>query len=183
VAKTPGKLANRYAKALLSVVESEGGKSAQEVAQELTSFADVWNANPKLSDAVINPMFQRGQRLSGLLEIAKTAGLSDLLQRFLRTVFEGDRISALPEIAEAFESIADEAAGVVQVAVTLARDIADDERGAIAEKISQQIEGRLEFSWSTDPDLIGGMLIQYSGNVVDGSLRGRLERIERKLGA
>ncbi len=183
MAKTPGKLANRYAKALLNVVKSDGGRSAQDVAAELSSFAGVWSSDATLADSIINPMFERGQRSAALLEVAKAAGASDLLQRFLRILFERDRIAVLPEIAEAFEAAADEAAGVVKVSVTLARDIADEERGAIAEKISQQIDGRLEFSWSTDPDIIGGMLIQYGGNVVDGSLRGRLERIERKLGA
>lgn len=188
MAKKSGKLASRYAKALLRAVERELGREgmpspAQQVAGRLSEFASLWTRERELSSSIINPMFERGQRKSALLEIAKRAGLTDLEQRFLQVVFDRERIGALPEIAEAFAAEADRAASVVQVEVVVAREISPEEARGIEASLAQHLQGNLEFSWSVDPEIIGGMMVRYGGKVIDGSLRGRLDRIERRLRA
>ena len=178
-----GKLAHRYAKALLKAIAQEGGgaERVQEIAHSLKGFSQVWESNKELSSAICNPMFEQTERLAALREIGKIAGISDIGQRFIALVFERDRILALPEIANALIELADTQSGVVQVQVTVAQAVGDDERRSIEQTLSQRIKGRLEFSWDIAPEIIGGMVVRYSGKVVDGSVAGRLERIERRL--
>jgi len=186
MAKNIGKLAQRYAKALLIAISNELGTEgkptpAQGIAVALSGFAQAWQDEKEFSGSILNPMFKKGQRLKALLELAKHAGLSDVSQRFLVVVFERDRIAALPEIVAAFSKQADKAAGVVQVEVTVARDLEQNESQQIEQSLGEQIEGELEFSWNVDQALIGGMLVRYGGCVLDGSVSGRLDRIEKKL--
>lgn len=186
MAKDYTKLASRYARALLRTVERELGSAgsptpAQHVARSLSEFAAVWTREEELSSSIVNPMFEKGQRLEALITVAKLAELPEVARRFLRVVFERERIAALPEIAETFRQKADEAAGVVQVEVSVARPVDAEEVRNIESGLAQQISGRLEFHWSVDPALIGGMVVRYQGKVLDGSLSGRLERIERQL--
>ncbi len=181
-----GKLAQRYAKALLRAVENEQGREgtptpAQRVAQALAEFAGLWSEVPELSGSLVNPMFAQEERCKALLEIARRAEIPDVAQRFVRLVFERDRIAAFPAIAEAFAELADESAGVQQVVVTVARDISDNESRDIESQLSERIGGNLEFSWSVDPSILGGMVVRYSGKVLDGSLGGKLDRLERQL--
>src|SRR5690349_3379702 len=100
MAKRAGKLATRYARALLNAIENEQGKTglpstAQQAAAQLKEFAAVWRREKALSDSLQNPMFEKGERLAALSKIAQISGLSDVLVRFLRVVFERDRIGQI----------------------------------------------------------------------------------------
>lgn len=186
MAKNAGKLASRYARALLRSVQAELGEvgsptPAQHIARSLDEFADVWKREKEFSGSMLNPMFEKTERSAALLRIAEQAELPELARRFLRVVFERDRIAALPEIAAAFRQQADAAAGVVQVEVVVAKQIDSEEARTIESSLAQQIPGTLEFQWGVDPALIGGLVVKYSGRVLDGSIRGRIERMERNL--
>ncbi len=192
MSKAAGKLANRYARALLRAVEREQGSNgepspAQQVGNALASFAHAWESEKLLSTSILNPMFDKAERQSALLQIARNAGLPDVLIRFLEVVFDRDRIAALPQISSAFSEMADAAAGMVQVEVVTARGISDEERGRIQENLGGRLFAqsgsarRLEFRWKISPEILGGMVVKFGGKVLDGSVKGRIERIERAL--
>jgi len=186
LSKQAGKLARRYSRAFLKAISSELGTSgsptpAQGLATALSSFASIWEGDAEFRTAITNPMFKKEQRLGALLAVAKKADLPDIAVRFIRLVFERDRISVLPEIAESFEEQANASASVVKVEVCVARDVEETESAQIEQSLSQHIAGNLEFSWSIDPSILGGMLVKYDGKVLDGSLQGRIQRIEKRL--
>lgn len=198
MAKKVGKLASRYARALLSAVGKESAAeqpsgqgassltaapltTAQKLAAELEQFAGIYHRDERLASALLNPMFEKGERKNALVAIARTSGLSDVLVRFLDVCFERDRIAHLPEIAAAFREAADRAAGVLQVEVTTAREVGADERRAIEQGLVTQLKGSPRFTWKVDAAILGGMVVRYAGKVLDGSLGGRLARIETRL--
>lgn len=184
-----GKLASRYARALLAAVEKEGGSGsqgkspAQEAAVALREFAGVWEKEPQFSTSIQNPMFEKGERLNALTEVAKKAQLPDVVVRFLRVCFDRDRIGHLPEIATAFLEEADKAASLQRVEVTTARSVSQAEKESIEKSLSQHLSGSLLFSWKEDAEILGGLIIRYGGKVLDGSLGGKLARVEHRLRA
>ena len=187
MAKSYGKLAYRYAKALLRAVLTAQGNDgtptpAQFVSRSLDGFAEVWKNQGELSETIINPMFEKQQRLAALMQVALLAEMPEVARDFLKLVFEHDRIRALPEIAGAFRGLADEAAGVVQVSVITAKDLAEDEAQEIEHNLRSSIAGQLVLSWQVDEQILGGVIVRFGGKVLDGSLRGRLERIRHELG-
>ena len=188
MAKKSGKLARRYARALLQAVARELGgletskpTPAQKIAGELKAFSKLWRSEPRLSSSLLNPMFERGERLQALNKISELSGLSKMSQRFLQVVFERERIAYIVEIIETFAELADAEAGLVKVQLQVAKSIDESEKRTIEESLIQQIGSSASFSWQVEPDLLGGMIVRYGGKIVDGSLRGRLERIERTL--
>ena len=183
-----GKLAQRYAKALLKAVIEEQGAAgspspAQQLAAPLLAFAALWEQEKELAAAITNPMFGAEDRLKALLKVAEQQNIPDLGRRFLRVLFERERIAALPAVARAFAAAADAMAGVVSVEVIVASDAALGEKQRMEEEMGKRIPGKLRFSWSVDPSLVGGMMIKYQGKNIDGSVRGRLERLEQRLRA
>lgn len=184
------KVAIRYAKALYAVIATGGGEvqaNAQQTARELAELGRVWQSQKELSQLVLNPMFSKEDRKKALLQVARLGTVSPVLERFLGVVFDRDRIAALPEIAEAFKKTADEASGIVQIEVITASAIEAGERTEIERKLSSKIRGNAEFirstefTWSTDATIIGGLVVKFGGKVLDGSLSGRLQGIEREL--
>ncbi len=185
MAQKLGKLAYRYAKALRSSIVEELGDNgnptpSQEIADQLEDFLDIWEET-QLAEAMTNPMFTLAERKLALLEIAKLLGFPDVVKRFLSVLVDRDRIGGLEEIIIAFEDIADKAARVVHVEVITAREVDPSERQAIESDLAQHIEGSPGYSWEVEPRLIGGMVVRYQGKVLDGSLSGRLERIQKDL--
>lgn len=186
MAKKIGKLARRYAKAFLSVVQSDLGKEgspspAQDIAAKLNVFARAWETDEQLPLYFLNPMFDAETRADTMRKVAREAGLPEIAANFLRVLVERDRAGLLPEVGRALAELADEAAGVVQVRVSTAQPVEQAEREDIERQIAAALSGSPQFAWEVEPELMGGMLIQYAGRVFDGSLRGRLARIERGL--
>lgn len=186
MAKQVGKIAKRYARALLRAVEQEMGidgevSPAQDVARQLRAFAEIWENDPQLSLFISNPMFNSEERENALVSVAGAGGLPEIAKRFLRVLFKRDRLMALPEIVSVFSEEADEAAGVVRVQVTTARSVDGGEQAEIENLIRSKVDGTPNFRWDIDGSLIGGIRVRFGGKVVDGSLFGRLERLERQL--
>ena len=186
MAKKLGKLASRYARALYKTLLEDGTTRPEDAAEMIEGFAAIWQKEVGLQNIVLSPMFDIQKRSEVLAEVSSAAGFPAMLQRFLQVLLERDRLAYFQEIAAAFRAVTDEAAGVVKVRVTTARQVAEDERGAIEKSISRQLQSGGQnagavFNWSEDPALIGGMVVRYGGIVLDGSLRGRLEKLERGL--
>lgn len=191
MAKGIGKIASKYARAFLFNVEREfGGNAAgrssgktpaQEVAAQLETLAINFDSNRDLHNALLSPMFNEEQRLSALLALATAMELPEVAKKFLKLLFQRGRIPLLGEVAAAFTELADRAAAIVVVEVVTARPISTEEQGEITASLGRLISGRLEFQWNTDPEILGGMLVRYGGNILDGTLKSRLERVERSL--
>ena len=188
MAKKFGKLASRYAQALYRAIEDEKGESgalelAEKVSEDLNALALAWDESHEFSGAMLNPMFDPAERLEALKKIAAQAKVEEIVSRFLVLVYERDRIAAFPEIASAFAEVLNEEAQIVRVAITTAREVEEKEAERIEKSLGDHISGNLKFSWNVESDLIGGMLVSYSGTIIDGSVRGKLKRIEQALGA
>lgn len=189
MAKGISKIASKYARAFLFNVEREfgitvkssGKTPAQEIGEQLESLALSFDTNKDLHNALLSPMFNEEQRLGALQAVATAVGLPELGRKFLKLVFKRGRLPLLGEIAAAYVELADRAAAVVVVEVVTARQISSDEQGEISASLTKIINGRLEFQWEIDPSILGGMLVRYGGNILDGTLRSRLQGVERSL--
>lgn len=186
--KRVGKLAQRYARALLRVVSSEvgsGGSAAWEkaraVAQELENFSKIWEEQQEFRFFLLNPSIAKPERTKAILAIAQKLNLSAVTTRFLRVLSEADRLLSLPEIAAGYVALANEEAGVIQVSIVTATAVDAGEQKDIETELRGLLKGAPEFHWSLDKNLLGGMVIQYNGKVIDGSISGRLNRLEQVL--
>jgi F-type H+-transporting ATPase subunit delta len=104
-------------------------------------------------------------------------------RNFLRTLADSRRLAFLPEISTLFDELKGEAEGVVDVTVTSAAPLDESQRGKLAAALQQRLGRTVHLQCATDPALIGGAVLRAGDMVIDGSLRGRLERIAYELTA
>jgi len=173
MAKRAGKIASRYAKALLKV--------SDKLSADLTKVSSTWKESKELKDVVLNPMFDKNQRQSALINLTKQISTDKTVERFLSLVFEKDRINFLPEIVSEYVRLVDVKANNVDVEVKVARELPIEESRDLEKTLSEIIPGNLNFNWLVEPSLIGGILVKYQGKVLDGTIKGKFERIEREL--
>ncbi len=101
----------------------------------------------------------------------------------MRTLADNRRLALLPEISALFDRLKDEAEGVVDVTVTSAAPLDDAQQGKLAAALERRLGRSVRLHCATDPALIGGAVLRAGDLVIDGSLRGRLERIAHELAA
>ena len=101
--------------------------------------------------------------------------------RFLAILARRDRLDLVPEIAEAFRRLLNEHRGVVVAQVTTAVPIDERQRATIASRLAQRVGKTVTVETRVDPEILGGVIAQIGDNVIDGSVRGRLERLRRAL--
>jgi F-type H+-transporting ATPase subunit delta len=87
----------------------------------------------------------------------------------------------LREIAREFDSLVAAEERRLEVHLTTAIELSDDEAGAIVEQIERAAGRRVEATRAVDPDLIGGLVLNVGSRRVDASVRGRLDQLRRDL--
>jgi F-type H+-transporting ATPase subunit delta len=102
-------------------------------------------------------------------------------ETFLRLVLRKGREKVLRQISQAFLDEWDKDRGVVRAHVSSARQPTDEQLGQLRQTLSHLTGAAVELDSSTEPELIGGMTVRVGDRLVDGSLRGRLERLHRNI--
>ncbi|KMM73840.1 F0F1 ATP synthase subunit delta [Xanthomonas sp. LMG 8992] len=167
-------LARPYARAAFAAA-SDAGKLAPW-SQALTFSAQV-AADPRVAALLHNPLLQREQAVSLLAPEAA----DEQYQRFLSLLAEGQRLPLLPEIAGLYDQLRAEAERVVQANVTSATALSDAEVASLKVALKQRFGREVEITTAVDASLIGGAVIDAGDVVIDGSLKGKLSRLQSAL--
>jgi F-type H+-transporting ATPase subunit delta len=105
----------------------------------------------------------------------------ELVRNFLMLTAEKGRIADIEEIAREFERLVARDERRLEVELTTAYELSDDEAKHIVQQIEQASGRKVEATRTVDPDLIGGLVLQAGSLRVDASVRGRLEGLRREL--
>jgi F-type H+-transporting ATPase subunit delta len=110
-------------------------------------------------------------------------GLGDHGKNFVQTLAENRRLGYLPEIATIFGELKDAEEGIVDVTVTSAAPLDQQQQLTLSEALARKLKRQVRLHCETDRALIGGAVLRAGDLVIDGSLRTRLDRIATELTA
>jgi F-type H+-transporting ATPase subunit delta len=102
-------------------------------------------------------------------------------KNFLRALAENGRLALLPEIAAQYEKLWADVQGVVDVTVIAAREIAAPQQKRLESALAKRLGRDVRMQVQIDEALIGGAVVRAGDLVIDGSLKGRLERLGSAL--
>jgi F-type H+-transporting ATPase subunit delta len=166
-----------YARALYDAAQERDDVAT--VREELADFVQAMRDVPELRAVLENPQVDRRAKAAALESLLAEG--DELLRNFLRLLAEKGRIGELDEVQREFERIVAAAEGQLDVELTTAYELSEDEMAAIVDQIASASGRRVRATRSVDPDLIGGLVLQVGSRRVDASVRGRLERLRREL--
>lgn len=167
-------LARPYARAAFAVARDEGGLAAWS--QALAFSAQV-AGDPRAAALLLNPAL--GQEQAVALLAPEAAGESFV--RFLGVLAQAQRLALLPEIAGLYDQLRAEAERVVKATVTSAGELPQAELDKIVAALKQRFGREVEVATAVDASLIGGAVIDAGDVVIDGSLKGKLARLQNSL--
>jgi F-type H+-transporting ATPase subunit delta len=175
-------IARPYAEALM---KASANGSAAPLAGEVRALADV-AANAQMRQFADSPKIEPQQVFDLITGVARTptgAPLSDAAKNLLRAVIDNGRLVALPAIAAQFQALVDARTGVSQATIESAFPIDDAQVAAVKTAMERRFGRKLEASVVVVPELIGGVRVVVGDEVLDTSIRARLEQMKAALSA
>lgn len=113
---------------------------------------------------------------------ALTEGMALSTTNFLKVLSDNGREEILEEVLLRYEELVKEQLGKVEVEVTTAVELSDEEVGRIKERLGRLLEGReVILETSVDPDILGGAVFRFGGRMVDSSVRGQLMSLREEM--
>ncbi|WP_198970270.1 F0F1 ATP synthase subunit delta [Xylophilus sp. ASV27] len=169
-------IARPYAEALFK--SAAGGDLTATAAwvDELAAIA----ANPQLAQFADNPKVSAEQVFDLIAGVARTP-LPDAARNFLRAVIENGRLAALPEMATQFRALKNAQGGSSDAVVYSAFPIDAAALAELGQALQKRFGGQLNLSVQQDPSLIGGVRVVVGDEVLDTSVKARLEQMKVAL--
>ena len=176
---TNRKLAGRYAQALFASLSEV--RSAEQAEQFLTALAEAMTRSEALRDALLNPAFSQAKRKAVLFAIAQGQAMPPEIRNLLDAVVEHGRVEALPEIAQVFREVREQASGTVPATLTTASPLSPDLHIRARRALERLTGLKVRLSLDVEPGMLGGAIARIGSTVYDGSLRAQLAELRRRM--
>jgi len=173
------KLAFRYARALLSVIDDPG--TLERIDAFLTALVQALEDSPDLHSAMLDPALPRSARTKILRAIVDQNGLPTEVGNFFATLVDHNRIGALDAIAVVFHEERERQQGIVAAEMTTATPISEEMKQRAKGVLERVTGAKVRLTCRVEPAVIGGAVTKIGSTVYDGSLRSQLEQLKRRM--
>ncbi|MFT3663506.1 F0F1 ATP synthase subunit delta [Piscinibacter sp.] len=171
-------IARPYAEALFKAIAPNDAAAVSEQVNALAAVA----GNEQVRQFADNPKVPP-QQVFELVTAAAKAFLGDGAKNLLRTVIDNGRLAALPEIAAQFHALVNARSGVSDASVLSAFPIDAAQLQQVVASLEKRFGRKLKASVAVDPSLIGGIRVTVGDEVLDTSVKARLEQMKAVLSA
>ncbi|MCL1886789.1 MAG: F0F1 ATP synthase subunit delta [Betaproteobacteria bacterium] len=169
-------IARPYAEALFRVAKNE------DITQwaSLVSKLAVIGANDDIRELAINPKLEKNQIVDVLLSLANTTENAEL-RNFIEILVENDRVSLLPEIGVQFHELKNANEGTADAEIASAFPLSDAQLQELLKTLEKRFMRKLNVTITEDKSLIGGVVVTIGDEVLDLSVRAKLQKMQETL--
>jgi F-type H+-transporting ATPase subunit delta len=171
-------IARPYAEALFRVAKSGNLAQWSDAVSEMAQLA----AHPEVKAFISNPKISKQQIAETFLSLLKT-GAGPEVKNFVGMLVENDRLILLPEIAEQFHALKNAQEGAADAEITSAFALSDAQVKDLVATLEKKFGRKLNPSVTVDNALIGGVRVVVGDQVLDTSVRAKLQKMHTALTA
>jgi F-type H+-transporting ATPase subunit delta len=173
----PSTAARRYAEAAFEIAARDGALDAW---RDGIALASDMLLGPEVARVVDNPAVPLVQRLA-VVDRLLDGRVPPGLLRLVRLLLQRSRVEMLPAIASQYQRLLNRQRGVVEAVVTSAAALTPKDAAALRDKLAGMTGASVHLEERVDEDLIGGLTVRVGDQLLDASVRGRLERLRNQL--
>ncbi len=174
-------IARPYARAAFAAAFAAG---ELKLWSDLLQTATVVAADPGIRTLLATPQISYQQKADLLLDIGNEVcadGVPDAARNFITLLAQNRRLEVLPQIVVQFEKLRAEAEKTLQAELISAFPVSDKQRDTIAAGLQARLKRQVALECKVDQSLLGGAIIRAGDLVIDGSVRGQLQRLTTAL--
>jgi F-type H+-transporting ATPase subunit delta len=172
-------LARPYAEAVFRLARGENDLAGWSA--RLQSLAMIV-ADARMARLIADPAVA-SERVAGLIVEVAGNDLGEHGGNFVKILAENDRLTLLAEIAAQFETLKASAEGTLEAIITSAQELSQPQIDDLVAGLKAKFNRAVNVQVAVDPELIGGAVITIGDQVIDGSVKGRLQRMAFALQA
>ncbi|HUX31580.1 MAG TPA: F0F1 ATP synthase subunit delta [Thiobacillus sp.] len=170
-------LARPYAEAVFRLAQDENDLAGWS--SRLQSLALIV-ADAQVARLIADPAVA-ADRVAGLIVEVAGSDLGERGSNFVKVLAENDRLLLLPEIGVQFETLKADAEGTLEATITSAQELSQAQLDELVAGLKARFNRAVNVQVAVDPELIGGAVIAIGDQVIDGSVKGRLQRMSFAL--
>jgi F-type H+-transporting ATPase subunit delta len=175
-------VASRYARALVEVILAQ--KVDTDIArQQLRTIVDAVHESDDLRRVWASPAISPEQKRAVLDAIAKQIAAAKPIRNFFAVLIDHRRIGMLDDIVRQFEAELDAHLGFTEMEVSSARTLSPGEKRELESRVERITGKKVRPRYSSNPELLGGVMVRVGSTIYDGSVRGQLEKMRQELSA
>jgi F-type H+-transporting ATPase subunit delta len=170
-------LARPYAKAAFALAESEQALARWE---EMLTLASTIATDDTMSELLGSPQISSAEAARLMADSAGSA-FDDRFRDFMAVLGANGRLALLPEITRLFQRLREKAEKRLRVRVVSAVPLDEEQSARMREALARRFNCEIELENEIDEAVIGGAVVYAGDEVIDGSLRGRLQQLSSSL--
>ena len=172
-------LGGRYALALFDLARD--ARKIDAVEADLATVRDALAQSADLRQLTASPLVARGAAVRAVTAVADQLGLDPTTRSFLGVLAENSRLAALPQITRAYRTLAARHRGETSAEVTSAHPLSDDQVVELKQQLRQRVGRDVSVDLAVDPQLLGGLVVRIGSQMIDSSIRTRLNALAHAM--
>ena len=171
--------AKNYADALVKIGQ-DNVLSYDDILKNLESVKEICDSSNELACVLKNPAVSDDVKYSIIDEVFKK-DINEKIIDFIKVLIEKKRFNEFNGIVEAYRDELDKINNIQRVSVTSAVPLNDDMKQRITDKLQKRLQKNILADWQIDNEIIGGLVVKINDDVIDSSLKNKLENLSKNL--
>lgn len=171
--------AKNYADALVKLGQ-DNVISYDDILNNLEIISEICTQSKDLTGVLENPAISDETKFSIIDEVF-TKYVNEKIRDFLKILIEKKRFKELEGIVAAYQKELDKINNLQRVEVISAVELDDNSKQRIIEKLQKRLQKNVIAQWQTDEEIIGGLVVKINDDVIDSSLKNKLENLSKNI--
>lgn len=172
-------LSGRYALALFELARENN--QLDSVAGSLLRLKAALAESEDFRSLTASPLIGREAATKAVAAVASTLGLDGMTSNFLGVLSQARRLPQLGAVIRAFETLLSRHKGEVQAEVTSAHPLSDTQVSALTQNLKTRVGRDVAVDVKVDPSILGGLVVRIGSQMIDSSIRTRLNTLAQAM--
>ena len=170
------KIARVYAQALYEAAVEK--KAVEKVSEDIIKLHDIISADADIVKNLANPLWAVEDKVSALKAVAAKLKLDAETLNCLNLIAENGRFAEIAQILDAFKHIYYVKHGITEVEVGTVKALSATQDKKLKANLEKMLSSKVVVKYQIKPELLGGLVIKFNSNMIDDSLKSKLNRLE-----
>ena len=172
-------LSGRYALALFELANEQ--KKLEAVGRDLAAVAQALAESHEFKALTTSPLVGRDEAVKAVEATAKAMKLDPITGNFLGVLAKNRRLGQLPGVIRAFNTLSARHRGELTAEIVSAHALDDDQVEALKQKLRTRMGRDINVDLRVDPVILGGLVVKIESQMIDGSIRTKLNNLAQAM--
>lgn len=172
-------IAQRYADALVRIAR-DGKLTFEKISKDLNLIKEILEKSKDLQAVLINPVVSVDNKKE-IIEKVFSGQIDVLIINFLKLLTDKNKFGIFEDVLEAYNKAIDSVNNIKKVSVTSAVTMPEDSKNRLKQKLEEKLKANVVLDLNINKDIIAGLVIKIDDNVIDMSLKHKLEDLSKSI--